>query len=319
MAFFTIIINYAFSVADSIPQDLANEKVWEAILYGYTVDPDAPSYLDRANRIFDVGDEDVIAIFSKSEMQSDFQYSDNEETAASQVAASMSVEASFGAFSTAASMEVSSSSDSSIKTVRMDAITKSIKYQVNSVGNFRTFPDRYLTDNFKESVKYLSVEDIEKLIGVFFVRSMDLGGEVRKSYTMQATASDTASSVQSELEASYGPSLFGVSAKASVGVSTRETNKNSEMRVEWSAKGGDTTVWLGGDFEDAGGVGGVQDEWSKTINNDNLYPFDYELGLMWDLVKAVNQKKGEEFQQYLMKKWEDQANKFAPTRFLTGK
>ena len=265
-------------------------------------------------------DEDSVAISSNAEMDMEFKYSDSQHTASKNVAASMSVSGHYGAFSGAASMEVSHTSDKSIKTVRMDALIKAIKYEVASKNALRTFPQMFLTDNFKKAVKALSVEQIEKRIGVFYATRMDLGGEIRKSYTMQAMKGDTQSSVQAELEAEYNSGMMGVSAKASVGVSTRVSNKESQMKVEWSAKGGDTTVWLEKSFTSKGetSVASIQAKWAKTINDDNLYPFNYELGPMWELVKAVDMKKGIAFQKYLEKKWGDLAKAFHPSKFLPG-
>ena len=245
---------------DASAYGIQNEEVWEAILYGYVIDPDAPAFLGRGDRIFDIStDEQVdelIAISSNSQMHMQFEYSDSEHTAAKNFAASVSIEGSYGAFSAAASMEVSKSSSSSIKTVRMDALTKAIVYEVSSIGGFRTFPERYVTNNFKEAVKALSVEQIEKRIGVFYATKMNLGGELRKSYIMQATEEDSEQSITTELQASYGNSMMGISATASLGVSSRDSTSSAQMNVEWSAKGGDTTVWLGRTFdpEDDSGV-----------------------------------------------------------------
>ena len=299
---------------------LANEEVWEAILYGYVIDPDEPSFLSRGDRVFKVDSSESVAISSNSDMKMDVVYSDSEHTVAENLATSMKVGGSYGAFSAAASMEVSKSSDKSIKTVRLDRTTKSIVYEVASKGSFRTFPQRYLTDNFKEAVKALTVEQIEQRIGSFYATRLDLGGEIRKSYTMQAMEEDTESSVKAELEASYGTDLLGVSAEASVGVSSRESVKNAQMSVEWSAKGGDTTVWLGKEFTDSGdtSVSSIQSEWAGSMTDENLYPFNFELGLMWDLVKAVDQTKGDAFQQYLLEKWAGNIKAFLPSRFFEG-
>ena len=299
---------------------LENEKVWEAILYAYIVDPDEPSYLARGDHIFEVNTDESIAISSNSDMVMEIEYSDSTHTASQNLAISMSVGVEYGAFAAAASMEVSKTSDKSIKTVRMDSTTKAIRYEVASKGGFRTFPERYLTDNFKESVKALTVEQIEQRIGSFYATRLDLGGEIRKSYTMQALEEDTESSVKAELEASYGTDLLGVSAEASVGVSSRESVKNAQMSVEWSAKGGDTTVWLGKEFTDSGdtSVSSIQSEWAGSMTDENLYPFNFELGLMWDLVKAVDQTKGDAFQQYLLEKWAGNIKAFLPSRFFEG-
>ena len=319
-------VYYIFPIFSGLPalevdtRGLENEEVWEAILYAYIVDPDEPSYLARGDHIFEVNSDESIAISSNSDMVMEIKYSDSTHTVAKSLATSMSVGVEYGAFAAAASMEVSKSSDKSIKTVRMDSTTKAIRYEVASKGGFRTFPERYLTDNFKESVRALTVEQIEQRIGSFYATRLDLGGEIRKSYIMQAKEEDTAQSVKAELEASFGSGLLGVSAEASVGVSSRVSDSKAQMNVEWSAKGGDTTVWLGKEFTDSGdtSVASIQREWAETMNDDNLYPFNFELGLMWDLVKAVDQQKGEEFQRYLQQKWENNKSQFLPSRFFEG-
>ena len=252
-------------------------------------------------------------------METDFVYSDSEQTVSQSIASSMKVAGRYGAFSGAASMEVSRSLDRSVKTVRMDSVTKAIRYEVASKGGLRTFPERYLSDNFKAAVKRLSVAQIEQTIGSFFATRLDLGGEVRKSYTMQATSEDNEQSVTTELEMEYGKGLLGASAQANVGVSSRQSNSKAHMKVDWAARGGDTMIWLGKEFADSGdtSVASIQNEWARSINDKNLYPFDFNLGLMWDLVKAVDQRKGEEFQRYLEKKWESNRSNFHPSKFLT--
>ena len=248
-------------------------------------------------------------------MEKDVVYSDSEQTASKKVAASMQVEGSYGAFSAAASMSVSSSADSSIKTVRLDSYIKAIKMEVSSKQAFRTHPEDFLTDNFKRAVTELSLEDIEKLIGVFYATEMDLGGEVRKSFTMQATSKDNEQSITAEISGEVNGGLYKVGAKASTGVSTRSSNKNAAKNTEWSAKGGDVTVWLGQNLDDDD-MSNTQAKWAETINNTNLYQFDFELRPMWDLVKAVDQEKGEKFQEFLEKKWGLQGEEFSPSMFI---
>ena len=300
---------------------MENEKVWGAILYSYKVDPDEPSYLSRGDRIFDVDIDnlaDDIAISQNPDMRVEVDYSDSEHTAAQELASSVSLEGHFGAFSAAASMEISKTSDSSIKTVRLDSYTKAIRYEVTAVGGFRLFPAKHVTQVFKDAVNSLPVEKIEQLIGVFYATNLDLGGEIRKSYTMQATKEDSAQSVQSELQAKYGAGLFGVSAKASVGVSSRSSDSNAQMKVEWSAKGGDTMIWLNKEFTGDTSVQDVQSQWADSITDDNLYPFNFELGLIWDIIKAINPAKGQEYQDYLTKKWDANKALFQPSKFLAS-
>ena len=277
------------------------------------VDENEPSYLRKGDRIFEVNPDEDIAIAVKSDSRIEVEYSDSEHTAAQSVAASMSVEGGFGAFSAAASMSVCKSSDSSIKTVRLDSYTKALRYEVSAVEDFRLFPARFVTDAFKEAVTVMPVDQIERMIGVFYATSMHLGGEIRKSYTMQATKEDNAASVTTELQAKYGPTF---SAKTSVGVTSRSSDSNSQMNVEWSIKGGDTMVWLQKDFTDDAEVQDVQSQWSDSITDENLYPFNFQLGLVWDIIKAIDLQKGNEYEKYLTAKWEANKNLFLPTKFL---
>jgi hypothetical protein len=203
----------------------------------------------------------------------------------------------------------------------MDAVTKAIKYEVASKGSLRTFPEKHLTSNFKYSVNALSVEQIEERIGVFYALKLDLGGEIRTSYTMQATSADTESSVGAELRASYGSSLMKVGVSASANVKNRKSNRNADMKIERSAHGGRSSIWLGHDFSDKDSdmkVNEVQAEWGASIDDTNLFAFDFELGFVWDLVKKVNMEKGIEFEKYLKTKWENNKNAFKPTSFLKG-
>jgi hypothetical protein len=255
--------------------------------------------------------DDYISRSSYPETESSYVYSDSEHTAAENFAGSMSISGSYGAFSGAASMSVSKSSNSNIKTVRLDKITKAIQYRVITKNSFRNFPQWFLTANFNESVNALTVEQLEKEVGVFYARKLDLGGEVRKSYTMQATATDNESSVKADIQASYNAGLTKVNAEASFGMSKRTSNKNAEMKTEWSAKGGDTTIWLKSSASSS-----LQEEWGDSITSENMYPFDFKLGYMWELVKAVNVQKGNEFEQHLKKKWDANKNLFKPTTFL---
>lgn len=295
-----------------------NEEPWEAILYGYVVDPDSPTFLGRGDVIFEMPagkHDDYVSISAKPTMERQVVYSDSENSASKHVAASMKIEGSYGAFSGAASMSVSSTTDSSIKTVRLDCYMRAIQMEVSSKEEFRTNPSAFLTDNFKSAVKRLPVEDIEDLIGVFYATQMDLGGEVRKSYTMQATSKDTEQSITAEVSGGVDGGLYSVSAEASFGMTTRKSNKDAAMNTEWSAKGGDAAIWLSQDIDDDD-VSNTQAQWAKTIDNTNLYQFDFELKPMWDLVKAVDLKKGQEFQDYLEKKWRLQGEEFSPSMFV---
>jgi len=307
-----------------VTRSIANRKVWEAILYGYVIDPDSPSYLAKGDEIFNVPDnikDDVISIMEDPAMNMRIEYSDSEHTAAESLAVSMNVKGSYGAFSAAASMEVSKSSDKSIKTVRLDALTTARKYNVKAINELLNRPEKFLTESFKNAVRTKSFEHIEHNIGIFYATRLDLGGELRKSYIMQATKEDNENSVRAEIEGTYGKAAFSVSASVSTKYETRESNKDAKVKIEWHARGGDTTVWFGASFskdENKNAIDKVKNEWKDTINDNNLYQYNFRLAYLWDLIKKVDNDRGIAYKAYLEAKWA-KSGTFHPSRFLQSR
>ena len=270
------------------------------------VDPDAADYLSRGDVIFKAPNH-LIGVSSVTRVQKKHEYFDSENTAAKSHAISAKVEGHYGAFSAAASMKVSKDSNSAYKTVRLDATVRAFNYSVRSKEDFRTNPENYLTTNFKRAVMKYSCQEIEEFIGSFYAKEFILGAKFKKTYTMHAKATDTESSVTAELKGSYGGALFSVSADAKYGTSSRGSDSDLQIHVDWKAYGGDPTKWLATE--------GTMSDWAKTITRKNLHPFDFELGLIWDLVKNVNKEKGDKFNEYLKKKWDAQGKSFNPTEF----
>jgi len=300
-----------------VKKALENETPQDAILYGWVIDKTAPNYLSKGDQIFERNAD--IGISRKTEMIMDFKYSDSEKTAAQNIAASLKVEGSYGAFSAAASMEFSESSSSNTKTVRIDATTKAVKYEVRARGFFNIAPQDHLTEHFRVAVQSLSNQQLEEDIGVFYATQLDLGGEIRMSYTMNSFQSDNALSVKSSLQASYGSGLMSGSVEASGGYDTLSGANQRDVKITWSAQGGDTNVWLGASPNGNAEVTAIQQRWSDTFTDANLYPANFELKPMWDLVKAVNPQRGAEYQRYLEAKWEHDIDTFTPTEFATSK
>ena len=109
----------------------------------------------------------------------------------------------FGAFSAAASMAVSSSAESSIKTVRQDSLVRFNQQRAMTAGAFRTQPHTRLDPSLKAFIDDvpLTCRISRRCWASFYARSANLGGVVQKTYTMQATAYDTQASVETALRA----------------------------------------------------------------------------------------------------------------------
>jgi len=199
----------------------------------------------------------------------------------------------------------------------LDAIAKANMYTVTTKGSLRTFPHRHLTSTFKEAVKTLPFEDIESKIGVFYAIKLNLGGCVQKTYIMEATESDSKTTVTAELEAKYGAGCWGVAGESKNEMEFKTSSKSAKMRTEWRAQGGKTEMWLGIDFANSSkSAKTVAEKWAGTLTPANVYPCDFELKPMWELVKAVDHERGVEFQKYLEEKWARDVSKYNPTRFL---
>ena len=65
----------------------------------------------------------------------------------------------------------------------LDPIIKAIKHEISSNNRFRTFPQQFVTENFKGAVIELPVERFASSIGMLCAHKLDLGGEEFKHDT----------------------------------------------------------------------------------------------------------------------------------------
>ena len=288
----------------------------EAICYSFVVDSTSPSHLKLSDKIFHVDFDKDVGYNPNNFMEMTTDYTDSSYTASQKVAADLGVKGNYGAFSGSASMSVSHNSDSSIKTVRLDAKCLAGISLVSAIGDFNSFPHERLSDSFKKAVELLSCEEFSSKIGIFYATDIHLGGRINKSYTMQATKEDTEVSVKAELEASYGAGCWGVTGTASNSVTNRTSNEKSSMKTEWRAQGGDTKIWLGCSFGPDSDAESVAKKWADSVNESNAYPINMTLRPIWELVKKVDGSKGSELENYLKHKWSKDASAFNPSRFL---
>ncbi|XP_063686386.1 uncharacterized protein LOC134820095 [Bolinopsis microptera] len=319
-------IPFKRQMTESVQQCLENETVVSAICYAYSVDSYSPTYLTRGDKIFKIDPEEDISISVNETIDMKLQYSDSNFTAAQWAAGNMKVGALYSAFSGAASMAVETTGESQFHTVRIDAIGVCTKNCITTRGSFRTCPEKFLTEDFKSAIQELTVEEIETRIGVFYAIRLQLGGMVKRSYIMEATEDDNESKVTAELQASFGKECLGASIDATSRFETgrRLSNRNAKVRREWRAQGGDIDLWfqLGTSGQDQSQFSSAMDiarEWAQTIDSTNVYPFDFELRPLWELIKEINPQKATEFRFYLEDKWEKDGSRHLPTMFLPTK
>ena len=190
------------------------EEGWQILAYGFDVDPGMPGFIKRTTKLFKLSEDDV-SVAAASVADGDTVYSTTDDTRASKLAVGAHIDGGVGPFSAAASMEVTKDADHEIKTARLD-VTKSFnKFAVTSNSVLRTLPQTRLEAAHSDYLKQLPVDSVDQIpdnLGIFYARAANLGGLIRKSYTMQATADDTQSGLTAELSAQYHGLVYRLAA-----------------------------------------------------------------------------------------------------------
>lgn len=286
------------------------EQPWEVLSYGFRVDKGKASMLERTLPIFEIKSSDV-RVSPAGYCDGTYQYSESEHTASQQFAAKMGVEGSCGAFSAAASMSTTSDKSSAYKSHRIDVTIKSVKYSIQAAAGLRLMPHTKLNPDVKAFIIDSPVEDLVEL-GAFYAVHGELGGFFRKTYTLDATEGDSEKSVTAELQGSYGAGMTG-SCSAGVEFTTRSTNKNAAMKIEWHAEGGDPNVWLDANPNN---IEDVKSKWAATVQDSNLGPFNMKLKPMWELVAKIDKEKGKQLEDHWLALWKQPMSAAAPTRLV---
>lgn len=79
------------------------------------------------------------------------------------------------------------------------------------------------------------------------------------------------------------------------------------MKERFSCHGGDSSVFL--KFGSGRGFKELQKIWADTVNDTNLFPFNYKLRPIWALIQEVDPDKGAAVREFLQKKWKGSAPK----------
>ena len=311
-------------VDEYYPEQLYVESIVKAVAYSYKIDLGAPNFIDKAARIFTVSSEtpDLATVTTNANVEISTTYRESGDMSEQHLGGSASVGGYYGLAYGSASMSVDTSSSENTRTVRLDAFAKASKYKLSAQGEFRNYPERYLTDAFKEAIKDFGLEKIENKMGHFFALEMSLGGCIQKSYIMDAVEGDTSSSVTGELSATYGAGAWGVTGSASATKEISRGQHKVNMKEEWRAMGGDAMMWLGQDFSndvEGSSMTELTKNWAATIREDNLFSFDLELIPLWEMIEAVDAKKGKEYKAFLTQKWEHDRNQKVPSYRFTCK
>eukprot|EP01045_Picozoa_sp_COSAG04_P015000 COSAG04_NODE_1159_length_8037_cov_3.743890_2_plen_642_part_00 len=283
--------------------------------YGYGVDANEPYFIAKKMQLFELAQADV-DIITETSMDSDTKWSTSDDTISEKVAAEMHVSGSYGAFSAGATAQSNHDSSSQTKTSRLDAFVLVSKAKVTAAPDLRLNPHTKLNPHVRQRIEEIDDGDVAQLaedLGVFFAVSANLGGVVQKTYSMRMRRGDDERTLKGEVHASYGPSLIGGGVSGS---RERQSGHSSrEIKASMHAEGGDTTMWLGSNAHpelsetnvqlDDSAVAEIQSRWAETFEDDlsNSYPFGMELKPIWELVTAVDERKGLLLQRHLERQW----------------
>lgn len=288
------------------------EDDWQVLSYGFAVDPGMPGFIKRTTQLFRLSEDDV-SVAPASLADGETVYSTSEETRATKLAADAHIGGGYGPFSAAASMKVTNDADSHIKTARLDVTRSFNKLRVTARSVFRVLPQTRLDPAYTDYIQQTSIDDVAQLadtLGIFYARSANLGGLIRKTYTMQATETDTRSSLEAEMSAKYGGLVSG---SASFGETTDTRSNGATMSMSFHAQGGDTSVWLKPDDN----LDNIQREWAESFEDGgSLYPWGVELRPIWEVIQKVDKAKGDALERHLTEKWAGEAGEFSPTHFF---
>ena len=180
---------------------MAAEKTAHTFLRcAYRIDPSSSTLVSPSINLFDL--EDVDAPISLPEFVNNLEITENSMDRSTKVSASFSLEGSYLAFSGAAEASLEMHSASTEKTIRADHTLYAVKYK--ALSNVLDYGEVLRADVIK-FVRDNTVEKIEKALGHFYATEVTLGGTLHLTRIIKATSSDTASSLRTSIEASYGP------------------------------------------------------------------------------------------------------------------
>jgi hypothetical protein len=230
--------------------------------------------------------------------------SDSVSETAEDVRSKVGLEGSYGAFSAAAESSTEDMSSTNVKKFRLDRMVEARKYVVSLDS---PYPHRMLRPEIKEYLLSESPDKIVNFIGQFYATRLTLGGVLHVTNVVEMTSSDTKSSMQAKVEATYGLGN-SISASAEGKVAKSSFEKNSNAYSKWQVLGGNPNIWLSltkddGNFQD------IQQRWADSVSDGSLYPIDMKLAPIWNLLdhSEMNVNKARQLETYLKNKWSNDA------------
>jgi len=295
---------------------LAEVKPWETLGCCFKIDFEKPQFVSMGPMIFDLDGDDLHMVARPQAKNEITTVSSTEETS-DKFSTAVSISASFGCFGGSASMGIDKSSKQTYHTSRTDVTNTCIKYKVSPSTGLMLRPESFLNAEVEAAIREgdISMQELEKIIGTFYCREYHLGGYFERSYIVETSSKESASSVEASLKANFGGALVQASAGFSLGKQKSKSNKNAKMCIKENIVGGDTEIWLGSSGK-AGNSEELLKNWAASVNDTNLHPLGMQLEFTWKLVEAINPSMGEDYKAYMKANWKEQEIKGTPTKFV---
>lgn len=146
---------------------------------------------------------------------------------------------------------------------------------------------KYVTDNFKEDVEYLSPKELIQIYGTHVYTHVVLGGELTVTYSSEILSTENKESkkmaVEAGMEASIG-SLFKLSTSVEVSEEKNQelTQMNSNQKINYETRGGDSRLGVVGSISFDSNTQRQIDltKWQESCTSENVNLIDFDPGTL---------------------------------------
>jgi hypothetical protein len=275
------------------------------LAFAYAPDPSSANALKKRGRIFDLNDDAVSKEYLPIAKETNSESSSLEKSSKS-IAADLHIGGSFMAFSGSGTLKFGQDSSSQHQSMRRDTKLRASQCDLQAVDFFQTKPEKYLSPAFKDAIENFPAAKFAETFGAFYATGVQLGGQFSTTYIMEKSSKDTETTFSAEIEASYNVGVGNVEGSLGTSIKDRKNSKSGKIKRTVTWLGGDTSVLLSGPAVEKGEA---NPKWAATFNNNNLYPFKFELVPIWNLVSAVNAEKGQQVKEAYESTWSTEFNK----------
>jgi len=228
-----------------------------------------------------------------------FVKSEDLEDMTRKIAASLSIGGSYEAFSASVKTSTEQSVTKNKKQMRIDNVC-------TAIDSIWRPEDLWSASDILESVKeaFLTRTPAEFAadFGAFYPKMMTLGAMMRYSFVKVSETTETSSDYQAEITAKANELLASASASAAGSSSKKIGSSKETTTISVATSGGDPAIMLG---STAKNYEQQLAKWRESVDESNLYPMHFELGLLTDLLMDIDPHGANELAKYYKRIWGD--------------